>query len=130
MAGVSLGLIYIIPGMYYLVWVAGQQFHGKGSLTYSSAHKLKAGQIVSVALQRRAVLGIIAAATTKPSFATKAILHDWPYTIPAPTLKLMEWLMQYYPAPLGTITELFTPPVLSKKLPPMPIAANTLKVPA
>ena len=109
-------LIYIMVTMYYKVWVASQQFHGKDSLTYYSNEILAKGQIVSVPLQRKSVLGVIDCSTAKPKFVTKLILQCWPYIIPSQSLRLMTWLFGYYPAPLGTTTELFTPPPLGKKV--------------
>ena len=102
--------------MYYRVWVASQRFHGRDSLTYSSEIGLENGQLIMVPLQRSEVLGIVAGPDKKPGFATKPIIHHWPITIPGPAMKLMSWLNEYYPSTQGTITELFTPPALTKNI--------------
>lgn len=106
--------------MYYRVLVASQKYHGKESLTYSSANNLDVGQLVAVPLQNQRVVGIIESKVSKPSFTTKGILSDWPIYIPRNSLALLQWLHAYYPAPLGLITELFTPPAMTKKLPEAP----------
>ncbi len=106
--------------MYYRVLVASQGFHGKESLTYKSAEGLLTGQIVAVPLQRKTALGIVESKVPKPSFSTKEVATVWPVFVPPASLALLEWLYHYYPAPLGLITELFTPPALPKKLPAPP----------
>lgn len=103
--------------MFYAIWVASQQFHGKESLTYESVDPLSVGQLVAVQLQRKTVIGIVQSEVSKPSFATKPIAYSWPFQVPKLSLELLSWLQNYYPAPLGLITELFTPPSLPKKIP-------------
>lgn len=114
--------------MYYRIWVASQRFHGKDSLTYSCETQLQAGQIVSIPLQRRQALGIVAGVTPKPGFTTKPVDFTWPFRLPPPSLKLLEWLIHYYPASLGTIAELFTPPNLVKKISEVSASDNTVNV--
>lgn len=103
--------------MYYRVLVASQQFHGLESLTYQAARQLELGQLVTVPLQRKTVLGIVEGKASKPSFTTKSITTAWPLSLPETSLALHAWLQQYYPAPVGILTELFTPPALPKELP-------------
>ncbi len=93
--------------MYYRILVASQRFHGHESLTYSSVDSLQLGQVVSVPLQRKTVLGIVESTAPKPTFATKNIINTWPVSLPEASLSLLKWLRKYYPAPLGLITELF-----------------------
>lgn len=119
--------------MYYRVLVASQGFHGKESLTYKSTGGLLVGQMVAVPLQRKTALGIVESKVPKPSFSTKEVLGAWPVFIPPASLALLKWLQDYYPAPLGLITELFSPPSLPKKLPDVveakPAAAAAIKLP-
>lgn len=109
--------------MYYRVLVASQRFHGQESLTYSFEHQLSIGQIVQVELQRKFVLGIIESKVAKPTFATKAISQTWDIAIPPSSFQLLIWMKEYYPAPLGVLTELFTPPPLPQKL-KLPVQAT------
>lgn len=101
--------------MYYKVLVASQRFHGSDSLTYSFDSVVNVGQIVQVELQRKAVLGIVESISDTPDFATKPFKNIWDIRIPGSSLALLAWLREYYPAPLGATTELFTPPALPKK---------------
>ncbi len=95
---------------FYEVLVASQRFHGQAALTYSSEQVFKAGAIVVVPLRGQPALGIVVAAVSKPAFAAKAITRlavDSP--LPAASLQLLQWLKEYYPAPLGLTTGLFVP---------------------
>ena len=117
--------------MYYRILVASQRFHGQESLTYSSDELLAVGQIVQVELQRKPVLGIIESKVAKPAFATKAIGQTWDIVIPDSSFQLLSWMKDYYPAPLGVLAELFTPPALPKKLKaPEIVGKKPLKQPA
>ncbi|HSX23938.1 MAG TPA: primosomal protein N' [Candidatus Saccharimonadales bacterium] len=102
--------------MYYRVLVASQRFHGKESLTYSFTGPLAPGQLVAVPLQQRISIGIIDSKVQKPTFSTKDILYSWPLELPEKSLSLLAWMYGYYPAPLGLITELFTPSSLPQKI--------------
>lgn len=102
--------------LYYQILIASQRYHGKESLTYSCDNTLNVGQIVSVPLQNKNVLGIVEGVTTKPKFNTKNITNFWPYAIADETIELLKWMAEYYPAPLGMIVELFTPVNLPKKI--------------
>ncbi len=103
--------------MYYRVLASSQRYHGSESLIYESDKNLEIGQIVAVPLQSKSVMGIVEAITTKPTFKTKGITRSWEIYLPKKSFILIEWLKKYYPAPLGILTGLFTPPDLPKKLP-------------
>jgi primosomal protein N' (replication factor Y) len=113
---------------YYEVLVSSPQFHGKEPLTYSSEGVLPVGSIVNVPLRNTPVAGVIVARAAKPSFATKPLTVIVPnHTIPTQTLQLIEWLRQYYPAPLGVFAQLLLPSSLVRKrpLPPVPAPASS-----
>ncbi len=103
--------------MYYQVLVASQRFHGSEALTYSSDEKLARGQVVQIPMQRQKIIGIVESEVEKPTFTTKSISFVWDIVIPDSSLKLLEWIQNYYPAPFGMLVELFTPPAMAKKLP-------------
>ncbi len=114
--------------MYYTVLVGSQRYHGDEALTYSSEQPLKAGQLVRVPLGKLPVIGIVTGQTTKPRFATKPILQSWHnLVVPGTTLLLIRWLYSYYPAPLGSVVELFTPPVMPRVLDITPAVASLPK---
>jgi primosomal protein N' (replication factor Y) len=102
---------------YYFVWVRSSRYHGVGPLTYSSSSKLKVGSIVEVELQNKLVLGFASGSSDEPKFKTKPITRilDLP-PIPLQLVKLSQWLMDYYPAPLGVITKQILPASLPEKL--------------
>ena len=103
---------------YYEVWVRSNRYHGSEALTYHSEQQLSIGSLVSVSLQRQKVLAVVTAKVTKPAFQTKAIEHvyDLP-PVPENLLKLCTWLGEYYPAPMGIITQQAVPASLSDKEP-------------
>lgn len=101
---------------YYFVWVRSSRYHGSEPLTYASETKLPTGSIVQVELQKEPVLGVVTGATTAPRFQTKPVAraYDLPL-ISAHLLKLAAWLKDYYPAPIGIITQQLLPTSFSEK---------------
>jgi len=68
------------------------------------------GSVVMISVRKESVLGIIIEGVEKPVFATKPIdkyILDKP--LPASSLKLLLWLIQYYPSPLGMVAQQFLP---------------------
>ncbi|HTH72646.1 MAG TPA: primosomal protein N' [Candidatus Pristimantibacillus sp.] len=103
--------------MWYVeVFVASAAYHKAAPLTYSTGQKLAAGSIVAVPLRQKTVLGFVAAVVPRPEFAAKEIgeVMDLP-PLPAALRKLHSWLLTYYPAPSGIITQLFLPSGIAKK---------------
>lgn len=101
---------------YYFVWVRSNRYHGSEPLTYSSDVRLPTGSVVQIELQKEVILGLVTGPTSKPRFATKPITSvlDLP-PIPAHLIKLCSWLKEYYPAPIGIITQQLLPAKLSGK---------------
>jgi primosomal protein N' (replication factor Y) len=91
---------------YYFVWVRSARYHGNEPLTYASSEKLSAGAIVLVEMQKELILGFVSGPTGEPRFKTKPIaqVYDLPL-VPQHLLRLVTWLQQYYPAPLGILTQ-------------------------
>lgn len=90
--------------------MATQRYHGSKPLTYSYGEALEKGCLVSVELQTRPVLGVITKKVAKPGFKTKPVtrvISDKP--LPSQQLELMEWLQDYYPAPMGSLLQTFLP---------------------
>lgn len=100
---------------YHYVWVRSNRYHGSEPLTYASDQRLATGQIVRVALQKEHVLGVVSGVTSKPRFQTKPIdaVLDVP-PLPNHLLKLAEWMLEYYPAPLGIMTQQLIPATFSE----------------
>ena len=105
---------YTTSMYFYEVWVASQRYHGQKPLTYCHDTPLKKGDIVTVPLGSQTVLAIVSRDAQKPSFATKEISAVVSTTaIPQQLLQLHDWLLTYYPAPAGMITQLFLPSSLA-----------------
>ncbi|HEY4964726.1 MAG TPA: primosomal protein N' [Candidatus Saccharimonadales bacterium] len=95
---------------YYLVWVRSNRYHSKTPLTYSYKHKLLSGSLIQVKLQSLIVDGFIVGSTTKPRFKTKEIdlVYDLP-PINTAIIKLAKWILEYYPSPIGSVTQQIIP---------------------
>ena len=121
----------IMLGMQFVeMLVADATYHGSGPLTYGSSEPLAPGVIVTVPLQKRKALAVALRHVSKPSFAVKPVLAISKLSpIPAPLLALLEWLQDYYPAPLGILTQLLFPKSLPAKplsIDPLPAVINNL----
>lgn len=91
--------------------MATMAYHGKEALTYQYAGELVAGELVKVPLTNRVTLGIVLRSVPKPGFEAKAIKAAAGFpSLPSESLKLMRWLYEYYPAPLGAVVRQFVPP--------------------
>ncbi len=96
--------------MYYFeVAVGSNKYHGKEPLTYCFEQDLKIGSLVAVPLRGPSVAGVVIKSVSKPDFATKSIERNLGISLPISSIKLLTWLMQYYPSPLGVITQQFLP---------------------
>lgn len=94
---------------YYEVYVASQRYHGQSALTYAADFVLGPGAVVTVPLQRDTVLAMVVKQVPKPSFACKPVTANLELTLPVANVRLLEWLANYYPGPLGILAQLFMP---------------------
>lgn len=96
---------------YYLVAIATAKYHGKMLLTYSSQDVLEVGTLITAPLQKGEAYGFIVQKTTRPTFVTKEtkVLDSELPPLPQASIRLFEWMREYYPAPLGVIAQLFLP---------------------
>src|SRR5258705_247823 len=98
---------------YYHVWVRSERYQSAEPLTYSASESLSSGSVVLVPLRNQPVAGVVMEPTSKPRFATKPVITVYKLpALPPSTLKLMQWLVAYYPSALGVITQLFLPPTI------------------
>ena len=89
-----------------------------GILTYASEKPLKSGEIVSVPLGKKEVLGIVYRKVKKPEgdFKIKEIKSSlYPEELPPHLLKSILWLSSYYLVPLPQVVNLFLPNTLEKR---------------
>lgn len=94
---------------YYEVAPASRQYHGTSLLTYSSASLPAAGQIIVVKIRSKPCAAFVVRQVAKPSFKTMPIEEISGLKLAAGQLGLFEWLLSYYPAPVGLTTQLFLP---------------------
>lgn len=88
---------------------------GSATFTYSSLEPLSPGQIVTIEVGKKILVGLIASATKAPSYKTKpvaSIIESTP--IPEPLIKLALWLSEYYTTPLATVLQTVLPRGLEK----------------
>lgn len=96
---------------YYEVLVGDSHFHGEDALTYAHDEELPVGTIVRVTLRKRSALAVVTAVVPTPPFKTKSISAVSPApALPAQIIQLLQWIRDYYPAPLGVIVRQFLPP--------------------
>jgi primosomal protein N' (replication factor Y) len=101
---------------YSTVLVSSPQYHGAEALTYASDSEVPLRSLVLVPMQKQAVLGVVTSHTGRPRFVTKDILEVFALpALPQHLLSLAKWIGEYYPAPLGMITQQIMPNVLSLK---------------
>lgn len=114
---------------YYDVWVRSGKYKGKEPLTYSYDHKLKNGTIVQIELQNEIINGFVSGSTTKPRFNIKNILNVYPISpIPDIYIKLMQWMIDYYPSSIGEASRQILPAKFPSKIKPFK-PENTLNKP-
>ena len=96
---------------YYEVLVGALSYHGDVPLTYSSDLRLSVGQILRVPLRSKNVFGLVLRSVQKPEFDVKPIIAVADMsTVPLKSMDLLNWIKAYYPATLGSVVRLFTPP--------------------
>ncbi len=101
---------------YYEVWVRSNRYHGQEPLTYSGSKRLPVGSVVRVELQKELVMGFVSGTTSKPRFQTNPVAEVLSLPpLPGHLLKLAAWIKDYYPAPIGIISQQLLPGNLSKK---------------
>src|SRR5258708_35960918 len=92
------------PRNYYLIAPASIVRQDSTAYTYHSPNQLQVGSLVRVSVGRRLVNGVVMARIKQvPKFKTKPInqvLNNTP--LPAATIKLAEWISDYYSTHLGT----------------------------
>lgn len=108
---------------------------GSDFLTYASESPLEAGQVVTVPVGAREMIGVVVRAVTGPPFATKpvATVLDG-HVLPAALIRTALWMGTYYATPLATVLGTVLPSGLLKnrrqteKSTPVPTRIRTQKV--
>ncbi len=101
---------------YYEVLISDARYQGKKALSYSFDQVLKVGQIVKVPFRDRLTLGVVINKINTPKIKVKQIEDKISNVVlPVKSLRLIDWLIGYYPAGLGSIVRLFVPSSLLLK---------------
>lgn len=83
--------------------------------TYSSLEPLQSGQIVSIEVGKKSLIGIVLREVTKPSYDTKPITSSIETTpLPQSLVSLALWLSEYYATHLATVLQTILPRGLQK----------------
>lgn len=89
--------------------MAEQRYQKLEPLTYASDKVLKVGTIVRAPYGKKVVAGFVHAKSSQPTFKTKEIEEDLPVIIPLALRNLHTWMLEFYPAGSGSVTQLFVP---------------------
>lgn len=85
------------------------------SFTYASKMPLSVGQLVSVEVGKKSVIGVVLHEVEKPAYATKEILDLIESTaLPTPLVTLALWLSSYYATHLATVLQTVLPRGIQK----------------
>jgi len=89
---------------------------GSSTFTYSSEAPLSPGQIVTIQVGKKDLIGLITSKTTEPTYATKPISSVIEQTpVPKPLIDLALWMADYYQTPLATVLQTLLPRGVDKK---------------
>lgn len=83
--------------------------------TYAYSSPLKEGQIVTIEVGRKRLIGIVCRQVNRPTYETKpieSIVEEMP--IPLPLLRLANWLSEYYKTHLALVLQTILPRGLEK----------------
>ena len=98
------------------------------TFTYASDTPLHVGQIVTIEVGKKVLVGLIMAEVKQPSYATKLIASVIESTpLPGSLLSLSLWLAEYYTTPLATVLQTVLPRGLDKTRRARPKQAHTSK---
>ncbi|MEO6110185.1 MAG: primosomal protein N' [Candidatus Saccharimonadales bacterium] len=86
------------------------------TFTYSSDQVLAVGQIVTIEVGKKELIGLVMSNVAQPTYATKPISSVIEKTpLPEPLVRLALWLAEYYTTPLATVLQTILPRGVNKK---------------
>ncbi len=101
---------------YYEVSPVGIVRQDSASFTYASTAVLAIGTIVEVEIGKKHMVGVIVAASQKPSYDTKQITNVVTETpLPRALVALASWMSSYYSTHPGTVWQTILPRGITKK---------------
>jgi len=83
--------------------------------TYSAENTIQLGDIISVPFGKKTFPAICLNVVKKPTFKTKAVSSLYNLTIPPNQIKLLKWMLEFYPDDFGLIGSQFLPANLGVK---------------
>ena len=95
--------------MKYVEVAIAKQHTGNKFFTYQADDAVECGSIARVPFGKKHCLAVVRKNVSKPTFATKPISEVLPYSLPASSQKLHDWMIPFYPDDNGLITQLFIP---------------------
>jgi len=101
---------------------------GSSTFTYASETRLLTGQLVTIEVGKKILVGLIMSEVKKPSYNTKlvaSVIEQIP--LPEPLVKLALWLAEYYTTPLATVLQTVLPRGVEKARRARPNQAHTSK---
>jgi primosomal protein N' (replication factor Y) len=101
---------------------------GSTSFTYCSESELPIGQIVSIEIGKKQMIGIVLKSVAKPPYETKSITSIVEQTtLPIQLIDLALWMSRYYVTPLATVLQAILPRGLVKKRRPVKLQPDIAK---
>jgi primosomal protein N' (replication factor Y) len=82
--------------------------------TYSSEKPLRTGQIVTVEVGTRTVIGVVTSAVKKPAYPTKSINTTVDAAIPPQLILTAQWIARHYQTHLATVLQTILPQGVNK----------------
>ena len=101
--------------MIYVDVAVAKSFTGGKVYSYAASEKIKIGVIVKIPFGKNIAWGVVVGIVKKPTFAVKEVNHISAYVLPTATLKMIDWMVSFYPDDAGQIVQLFLPKSLAKK---------------
>ena len=78
--------------------------------TYSASEKMAIGQLVTISVSKKQLVGVVIKEVKKPSYETKpigSVIEQVP--LPEPLIALALWLSDYYATHLATVLQTLLP---------------------
>ncbi|MBC7564920.1 AAA family ATPase, partial [Candidatus Saccharibacteria bacterium] len=101
---------------------------GSSTFTYASSTELHIGQIVTIEVGKKIIVGLVMSSVKEPTYKTKeinSVIEKTP--LPGALLKLAEWMSEYYTTPLATVLQTVLPRGLDKTRRTRPNQVHTSK---
>ncbi len=89
---------------------------GADTLTYASQDGLPIGQLVTIEVGKKELVGVVVSVVSEPSYKTKPIVGKIEeVALPSQLVALAQWVASYYATPLATVLQTVLPRGLTKK---------------